>query len=168
VAESHTNYPALLWLRSPVPWRSWLTGLTAVMDAAALQDAVSPGAAPRQARVCLQMGTNCFRAMADALRVDYDPDPLPTRGIRLTRDEFMVGVDRLRRAEFPFERTPEEAWRHFAGWRVNYEEIVDALTALVMPPPAPWFPVRPGLGELQFPRVLNRTPDDPEATRPRT
>ncbi len=168
VAESHTNYPALLWLRSPMPWRSWLTALTAMMDAAALQDAVSPGAAPRQARICLQSGTNCLRAIARALRIDYNPDPLPTDGIRLTYDEFLQGVDRLQRAEFPFERTPEEAWRHFAGWRVNYEAIVDALTKVIMPPPAPWFSERPALGELAFPRILDRTPDDPEATRPRT
>jgi hypothetical protein len=51
---------------------------------------------------------------------------------------------------------------------VNYEGIVDALTRLVMPPPAPWFAERPALGELQFPRVLDRTPDDPDAARPRT
>jgi len=168
VAESHTNYPALLWLRSPVPWRSWLTGLTAMLDAAAMQDAISPGAAPRQARICLQAGTNCLRAIAGALHIEFDPDPLPTDGIRLTYDEFRQGIDRLQRAEFPFERTPEDAWRHFVGWRVNYEAIVDALTRLVMPPPAPWFAERPALGELQFPRVLDRTPDDPDAARPRT
>jgi len=168
VAETHTNYPALLWLRSPVPWRSWLTALVAMMDAAALHDAVSPGAAPRQGRICLQAGTGCLRAIAGALHIDFDPDPLPTNGIRLTYEEFLQGIDRLERAEFPFERTPEDAWRHFVGWRVNYEAIADVLTTLVMPPPAPWFPVRPALGELQFPRVLDRTPDDPEATRPRT
>lgn len=32
-----------------------------------------------------------------------------------------------------------------------------------MPPPAPWFLARPGIGETHFPRVLNRTPDDPHA-----
>ena len=168
VAESHTNYPALMWLRSPVPWRFWLTGLTAMLDAAALHDALSPGAAPRQGRLCLQMGTNCLRGLAGALRIDFNPDPLPTSPIRLTFDEYMVGIERLRQAEFPFERTPEEAWPHFGGWRINYEPIVDDLTRLVMPPPAPWFLERKWLGDLVFPRVLNRTPDDPEATRPRT
>lgn len=163
VAESHTNYPSLMWFRSPVPWRSWLTALTAMLDAAALHDAINPGSAPRQARTCLQMGMNTLRALAGALHIDYDPDPLPTAPIRLTYEEYTVGVERLQQVDFPFERSPEEAWRHFSGWRVNYEPIVDALTRLVMPPPAPWFVRRPWLGEIRRPRVLDRTPDDPHA-----
>ncbi len=62
VSESHTNYPALMWFRSPVSTRSWLLALVAMMDAAAMQDAVSPGSAPRQARNCLAMGMNCLRS----------------------------------------------------------------------------------------------------------
>lgn len=168
VAESHANYPTLMWLRSPQPLRSWLTALTAVLDAAALQDAVTPGVAPRQARLCLQMGTNCLRSLAAALRIPYDADPLPTDPVRLTYEEFLEGIDRLERAGLPFERTPSEAWRHFRGWRVNYEGIVDALTAVFVPPPSPWFPERVWLGKAVLPRVLNRTPDDPEASLPRT
>jgi hypothetical protein len=163
VAESHTNYPSLMWFRSPVPLRSWLTALTAMLDAAALQDAINPGSAPRQARICLQMGMNTLRSLANALRIDYDPDPLPTDPVRLTYEEYLVGIERLERVDFPFERTAEEAWPHFCGWRVNYEPIVDALTRVIMPPAAPWFPDRPNLGEARRPRVLNRTPDDPLA-----
>lgn len=163
VAESHTNYPSLMWFRSPVPWRSWLTAMTAMLDAAALHDAINPGSAPRQARNCLQMGMGTLRALAGVLRIDYDPDPLPTTPIRLSYEEYSLGVQRLQQVDFPFERTPEEAWRHFSGWRVNYEPIVDALTMLVMPPPAPWFVPRPWLGEIRRPRVLDRTPDDPQA-----
>jgi hypothetical protein len=166
VTETHTNYPSLMWFRSPVPWRSWLTGLTAMLDAAALQDAINPGSAPRQARLCLQMGVHCLRSLATALHIAYDTDPLPTTPIRLSFDEYMAGIERLQQVEFPFERTPEEAWRHFSGWRVNYEPIVDALTAIVMPPPAPWFLPRPRIAVAQWPRVLDRTPDDPRADAP--
>ena len=127
VAESHTNYPSLMWFRSPVPWRSWLTAMTAMLDAAALHDAINPGSAPRQARNCLQMGKNTLRALAGALHIEFDPDPMPTTPIRLTYEEYVLGVERLQQVDFPFERTPEEAWRHFSGWRVNYEPIVDAL-----------------------------------------
>jgi hypothetical protein len=163
VAESHTNYPSLVWFRSPVPSRSWLTSLTAMLDAAALHDASCPGTAPRQARQCLQMGMNCLRSLATTMRVPFDPDPLPTADIRLTYEEFMQGYHRLESVEFPFERAAEETWRHFAGWRVNYEGIVDGLTVMTMPPPAPWFLYRPTLGVARFPRVLDRTPDDPQA-----
>ena len=168
VAESHTNYPTLMWLRSPEPWRSWLTALTATMDAAALHDALMPASAPLEARLCLQVGTNCLRSLAGALHISFDPDPLPTTPIRLTYDEFSEGVERLESAGLPFERDAAEAWRHFIGWRVNYEQIVDALTAVLVPPPAPWFADRPWLGSERYPFVLNRTPDDPDATRPRT
>jgi hypothetical protein len=62
------------------------------------------------------------------------------------------------------ERDADEAWRNFQGWRVNYEDIVDALTKLVLPPPAPWFVPRPELGEATWPLVRNRTPEHPEGT----
>jgi hypothetical protein len=162
VSESHTNYPALMWFRSPVSTRGWLLALVAMMDSAALYHAVSPNETPQQARLCLSMGTNCLRSMAQALHIPYDPDPLPTAGIRLTKEEFEDGYGRLQDVEFPMERDLEESWRNFQGWRVNYEPIVDALTMLVLPPPAPWFVRRPQLGSSERPQVRNRTPDDPE------
>jgi hypothetical protein len=161
VSESHPNYPSLMWFRSPAPRRSWLVALAAVLDAAAMHDALSPGSAPREARLCLQMGVSCLRSIADALRISYDPDPHPTDQIRLTYPEFNEGVLHAETTGFPIERTPEEAWRHFCGWRVNYEPLVDALTRVIVPPPAPWLVSRPELGEVRVPTVRNRTPDDP-------
>jgi hypothetical protein len=165
VSESHANYPALMWFRSPVSTRSWLLGLVAIMDSAALYHSVSPTQTPRQARLCLSMGNNCLRSMAGALQISYDPDPLPTAGTRLTKEEFARGFNRLEEVHFPMERNFEDSWRHFQGWRVNYEPIVDVLTTLVMPPPAPWFLPRPGLGKAEWPGVRNRTPDDPEGSQ---
>jgi hypothetical protein len=165
VAETHTNYPSLVWFRSPASSRSWLTGLTAVMDACALHDALCPVSAPRQARLCLQMGMNCLRSLGTVLQIPYDPDPLPTTEIRLSFEEFSVGYARLEAVGFPFERPRDDAWVQFSGWRVNYESIVDRLTIMTMPPPAPWFLDRPELGPVRLPRVLDRTPDDPMAQR---
>ena len=90
---------------------------------------------------------------------------MPTSPLRLTHEEFRAGTDRLASVGFPFERSPEEAWPHFHGWRVNYEAIVDALTFLVAPPPTPWFPDRPWLGRDPRPNVINRTPEHPEGAR---
>jgi hypothetical protein len=162
VSESHTNYPALIWFRSPVSSRGWLLSLVAMMDSAALFHAVSPEQTPRQARLCLSMGTNCLRSMARALQIPHETDPLPTAGIRLTRDEFAAGYNRLVEVQFPTERDLEESWRHFQGWRVNYESIVDTLTRLILPPPAPWLMVQPLMGTVEWPGVRNRTPDHPE------
>ncbi len=94
----------------------------------------------------------------------YDDDPLPTGSVRLSRQEFDEGFARLESVNFPAERNVD-AWRNFTGWRVTYEPIVDALTALIVPPPAPWFIARPALGMAKFPLVLNRTPDEPEGAQ---
>ncbi|HEX3795722.1 MAG TPA: hypothetical protein VHV57_14620 [Acidimicrobiales bacterium] len=166
VSESHANYPALIWFRSPVSSRGWLLSLVAMMDSAALYHAVSPTETPRQARLCLSMGTTCLRSMARALHIPHETDPLPTAGLRLTKDEFADGYRRLEEVSFPMERDLNDAWRHFQGWRVNYESIVDELTKLVMPPPAPWFISRPELGVTEWPGIKNRTPDDPEGAQP--
>lgn len=164
VSESHSNYPTLIWFRSPVSRRNWLVGLVAMIDSAALYHAVSPDQTPQQARLCLSMGIRCLRSIALALQIPYDSDPLPTSGTRLTRVEFDEGIRRLEEVHFPMERDADEAWRHFQGWRVNYETIVDELTRLVLPPPAPWFVARPELGDATWPLVVNRTPDAPEGT----
>ncbi len=165
VSESHANYPALIWFRSPVPSRSWLLALVAMMDSAALYHAASPEQTPRQARLCLRMGITCLRSMARALHIDYDEDPLPDAGLRLNRAEFDDGYGRLESVAFPVERDADEAWRHFQGWRVNYEGIVDALADMIVPPPAPWFKERVELGAAGRPRVVNRTPDEPEGAQ---
>lgn len=162
VAESHTNYPTLMWFRSPVSTRSWLLGLLAMLDAASLQDSLNPTTTPRQARVTIQMGTSCLRALAKALGIQYPADPRPDDGIRLTYEEFSAGIHRLKSVGYDMERPPEEAWRHFQGWRINYESIVDRLTLLVMPPPAPWLVQRPRVGVVRWPHIVDRTPEDPD------
>ncbi len=165
VSESHANYPGLIWFRSPESSRSWLVGLVAMMDSAALYHSVSPQLTPRQARLCLSMGIRCLRSMAGALHIPFESDPLPNTAIRLTRGEFEDGFKRLEEVHFPLERDLDESWRHFQGWRVNYEPIVDALTQLIMPPPAPWFLARPELGAAEWPVIRNRTPDEPQGAQ---
>jgi hypothetical protein len=63
----------------------------------------------------------------------------------------------MRQVGFPIERTPEEAWPEFVGWRVNYERAAYAVAAAVYSVPALWSgprrhaaapiaPIRPGRG----------------------
>lgn len=165
VAESHTNYPTLIFFRSPHPLRSWVIGLLAVMDAAALQLSLSPSTAPTQARLCLRMGFSCLRYIADLLKIPYDPDPLPDEPIELQYEEFASGVERLAQVEFPMDRTPEEAWPDFKGWRVNYESLAYSLADLVVAPPGPWSGERshlPGMAIVPE-RPPDRSPKDPTA-----
>jgi hypothetical protein len=166
VSESHTNYPVLVWFRSPHPLRSWILSMLAVMDSAALHSAVSPNEASIEARLAIRMGFTCLRNIADVVGLPYDPDPFPDQPIVLTYEEFHGGYKRLEDVDFPMERSAEEAWEHFRGWRVNYEEVAYAIADLVTAPPGPWSGPRshlPGMNIVPQ-RPANRRPGDLQAT----
>ena len=164
VAESHTSYPVLITFRSPHPLRSWALGLLAVLDSAALYLALSPKKAPTQARLCLRMGFTALRYIADVSRIQYDPDPFPNDPIQLPYDDYLKGIERLREVDFPMERSPEEAWPHFRGWRVNYESISYELMERIVAPPGPWSGERTRLrgATIEPQRPADRTPEDPQ------
>ena len=138
VAESHTTYPILLLFRSPEPWFSWLLGLLAVLDGAAMHLALSPSGATSEARLCLRMGFTLLQRIAVTLGWTVDPDPSPEGPIQLTYDEFVSAVEMLERVGFRTERSAEEAWADFRGWRVNYESIAYRLADRLTAPPTPW------------------------------
>jgi hypothetical protein len=166
VAESHSAYPILLFFRSPHPLRSWLTGLLAVIDSAALYLALCPTSAPSETRLCLRMGFTALRTLAETLYIPFDQDPRPDDPIRLTYEDYLRGVNRLREIEFPLERTPEEAWADFRGWRVNYEGVALALADRIVATPGPWMEMTV-VGGMKIPtkRPVDRTPGEPEGTK---
>lgn len=166
VAESHSSYPVLLRFRAANPLTSWLTSLLAVMDSAALFCSLDEDGGPIQARLFLRMGFGCFQQLADTLRIPYDADPRPDSGIRLTREEFDVGIARLRDYGYPLIRPVEEIWVNFQGWRVNYESIAYAIGLHIDAPPALWSgPRRHGTPPVEPRRLRDRTPEDPEGSR---
>jgi hypothetical protein len=163
VTESHTNYPVLLFFRSPHPLRSWVLAELAVLDSAALYLSLCPRGAPIESRLVLRMGFESLREIATVLQIPYDPDPRPTDPITLTEQEYREGIERLERAGFPMERGAEEAWPHFRAWRVNYEAIAYGLARDLNAAPAPWSGSRrPGIGVVDARVLINRTPDDPD------
>lgn len=171
LTESHVNYPWLLSFRSPYPLRSWVVSLLAVLDAAALHLALVPSRAPSAARHCLRTGFLGLRALAGVYRVELPTDPRPDASLALTYEEFSDGLDRLQAVGFPIERSREEAWRHFRGWRVNYEAAAYLLADRLGAVPAPWSGERPSLhlrgDQPMVPlRPRHRSPDDPEGHTP--
>jgi hypothetical protein len=138
LAESHTTYPVMLLFRSPDPWFSWLVGLLAVLDGAAMHLALAPGTASSQSRLCLRMGFTALNRIAKVLGWQVDPDPNPEGPIDLTFEEFEQAVVMLERVGFPMERSAEEAWPDFRGWRVNYESVAYRMCDRFTAPPAPW------------------------------
>jgi hypothetical protein len=139
VAESHVTYLPLTRFRSPQRYASWVTSLLAVLDSAAMLLSVAPRTAPIvPARLCLRMGFTCFAEVARALGADIPQNADPEAGISLSYEDFLYGVNHLARVGFPLERSAEDAWPDFVGWRVNYEKAAYAVAAAVDAPAALW------------------------------
>jgi hypothetical protein len=139
VSESHTTYISLISFRSPRHLSSWLTAQLAVLDAAALYLSLTPDVAGAiSARLCLRGGFTCLTAIARARGFEVPDQPNPNNGISLTYEEFVDAIDRLRKVDFPLERSSKDAWLDFVGWRVNYEAAAYALARSIDAPPALW------------------------------
>jgi hypothetical protein len=139
LSESHTNYPILTRFRSPHELSSWLVALLAVLDSAALWLALAPGTAPTiQCRLCLRMGFSALRSIAGSVGIQVDEDPDPDSALFLSYEDFLEGVARIGSTTFVMERSAQEAWPDFRGWRVNYESIAYALADRLDAVPGPW------------------------------
>ncbi len=138
VAESHSTYPVMMLFRSPLPWLSWQVGLLAVMDGAAMHLALAPSTSSSRSRLCLRMGFTAVNRLAAVEGFTVDPDPDPDGSIILTFEEFAEAVAMLEKAGFPVERTADDAWPDFRGWRINYESAAYWLADRFTAPPAPW------------------------------
>ncbi|MGA3147715.1 MAG: hypothetical protein ABSF33_09585 [Acidimicrobiales bacterium] len=139
VSESHATYLPLVNFRSPRPLSSWVTAQLAVLDGAALYLSLVPDAhGAVSARLCLRGGFTCLTTIARARGFVVPDEPDPNDGIDLTYQEFVDAIDRLASVDFPLERSNEDAWLDFVGWRVNYEAAAYALARAVDAPPALW------------------------------
>ncbi|MBE7472119.1 MAG: hypothetical protein DPW09_21955 [Anaerolineae bacterium] len=148
--ESHTSLAALVFFRSPQPQHSWITAAGTVLDAAALVDSTIDVPREAEAQLCLRAGYIALRRIADFFDIPYNPNPQPGDPISISRDEFDAVYDRLAEEGVPLKPDRDEAWRNFAGWRVNYDAVLLALARLIMAPYAPWssdrsLPFRRGL-----------------------
>ena len=108
---------------------------------------------PLQARLSLRMGIDCLRQLATTIGIPFDDDPRPDMPIALSREEFDEGFARLAEVGFVTERDPDESWRHFSGWRVNYEAIAYRMASAIDAVPARW----------SGPRRANSVPRSPSA-----
>jgi hypothetical protein len=136
--ETHTSLGVLSFFRSPRAHRSWITSCGAVLDAASLRlAAVDLGFDP-QAGLCVRSGFVALNAVAEYFDLDYSPDAAPTDPISISRAEFDEACAALAAAGIPIRADRDQAWRDFAGWRVNYDQPLLGLAGLLMAPYAPW------------------------------
>lgn len=138
VQESHTSFPALSFFRSPHRGRSWITAAGMALDQAGLVlSAVNIAPDPRAA-LLIRTGTRSLRDVAMFWGIEYDADPSPTDPVTVTREEFLEVFAEIASAGIPMRPDREQAWRDFAGWRVNYDTVLVELCALIDAPLAPW------------------------------
>ncbi len=139
IEESHTSLPALVFFRSPWPDRSWITAAGAVLDAASLRQSVVDLPTEPQASLCIRAGYIALRRIAAFFRIPYNPDPhYPLDEISVSRLEFDGVCENLARSGVPLKIDRDQAWRDFAGWRVNYDRVLIALANLTLAPASPW------------------------------
>ena len=136
--ESHTSLPALAFFRSPQPDRSWITAAGAVLDASALAITIVDMPHDPQADLCIRAGYLALSRIADFFGITYEQHPKPTDPISIARVEFDAVCERLASAGVSLKPDRDQAWRDFAGWRVNYDTVLLTLAILVEAPVTPW------------------------------
>ncbi|MFN8453218.1 MAG: hypothetical protein U0401_00865 [Anaerolineae bacterium] len=136
--ETHTSLAALVFFRSPQPDRSWITAAGAILDAAALVDSTLDLPRQPEPQLCLRAGYLALRRIADFFDIPYNHTPQPGDLISISREEYEVVYDQLAQAGVPMKSNRDQAWRDFAGWRINYDTVLLTLAGLTMAPYAPW------------------------------
>jgi hypothetical protein len=189
---THVTYPVLVWVRSARASRHYITALVAVMDAAALNLALSSKGARTESFAVLLEGGQALDVLYVFLfekrswsarlpftgRFDTEPpqvaaelrdlprwsrqllaiqaasDTDAVRGLdgdavralvqgashplSVTRQDFDLAVDVLRRSGFPIDRDLDEAWEQFHVARSRYEFAAYAICRRLDVTPAPW------------------------------
>jgi hypothetical protein len=139
VTETHTSLPALVFFRSPHWEHSWVTASGAVLDGASLLASTVDRPRSPDAELCIRAGYVALRRIADFFGIEHNSDPhWPQEPISIEQMEFDRVCQQLREAGVPLKSDLEQAWRDFAGWRVNYDRVLLALAELTMAPYAPW------------------------------
>jgi hypothetical protein len=58
--------------------------------------------------------------------------------LSVSYDDFRAAAAMLREVNYPIDRSDEEAWPHFRGWRANYDATALLLAKQLDAPPALW------------------------------
>ncbi len=138
VEETHTSFSALVFFRSPQADHSWVTAAGAVLDGAALTISSIDVPHDVQADICIRAGYLSLRRIAAGNGLSVDVQPSPSDPISITRREWEDAMDDLAAGGVAIKPDRDQAWRDFAGWRVNYDTVLLELADLTDAPYAMW------------------------------
>lgn len=128
--DTHTALPAVVYFRSSAENREWVPSVAALLDAAALWNAVCTTEQDAHASLCLRAGSLALNDIAESFGLEFVTDPSPDDPISVDRahfDEMYAALDEIGLAVV---RDVDAAWSAWAGWRVNYDIAAAGLTVL--------------------------------------
>ena len=79
-----------------------------------------------------------MRSIARFFRIPYPEDPAPDDPISIGREEWEDACRELEAVGVPLRADRDQAWRDFAGWRVNYDVPLVTLAGFLVAPYARW------------------------------
>ncbi|HEX3659993.1 MAG TPA: potassium channel family protein [Acidobacteriaceae bacterium] len=130
--ESHISYPLLCLFRSQHTSQSWLSALTAILDACALLIASVQEHSARQAQLTFAMARHALVDLSQTLGLkptDTPQDRLPTERYRLIYDQLCQAGVRVCRDEQSSERL-----RELRGMYEDYAAALSRFLAMPLPP----------------------------------
>ena len=137
--ETHTSLSSVIFFRSQRPNRSWITAAGSVLDAASFVRAAIDIEPDPHADLMIRAGYLALRYIVEPYGAKPKRDPqYPEDPISVTREEFEHAFNHLLSIGVPMRPDRDQAWKDFAGWRVNYDQPLLMLCDLVMAPEAPW------------------------------
>jgi hypothetical protein len=135
VLESHISYAPLVFFRSQHINQSWLSALTAILDATALVKAGVDGLSPNQAKLTFAMARHAVVDLTQVINARYDPevpDRLPAQELTRLRESLAERGVRLKEG-MEFEEK-------LATLRAMYEPYAQVLGRLLLFTLPPWMP----------------------------
>ena len=133
--ESHLSYPLLAYFRSQHDNQSWISALTAILDACALTMSSMEAACARQAQLTFAIARH---AVADLCQV-FSATPRPPTQDRLPAETLQIIRDTLAQRGTILSATPE-AERKLSELRELYEPYVYALADRLQQTLPAWIP----------------------------
>jgi len=135
--ESHLSYPLLAYFRSQHDNQSWISALTAILDACALTMSSIEGVCARQAQLTFAIARH---AVADLCQV-FSAAPRPPAQERLPAETLQIIRDTLAQQGTTLITTPETE-RKLRELRELYEPYVYALAERFQQTLPAWIPAK--------------------------
>ena len=136
--ESHISYPLLCYFRSQHNNQSWISALTAVLDASALLIAGVQGGEARQAQLTFAMARH---ALVDLAQI-FSLDPVHPAPDRLTQERYRQLHELLRESGVKV-CLDGHSYERLRAMRALYEGYAQALSNYLRMPLPPWISETP-------------------------